>query len=464
MSQPKKPVAPQPEPEADESVPQALARLATDRDLTLRKYAGAVHIGADLTLYQRRAFNVLLFSAMPHMPETTRHEIALEDLAWGMGLDRVSQRLQRLVESLDRMMEARVVWNVLDENGDIEEWASLTLLPYVKVSRKTGMVTYEFTRAFQERVYSPTEFAEIALRMQRVFRSEHALALYENTRRFLPEGETPWIPLDTFRTLMGVTGKPYYDEYKYLSARLIKPAMQQVNEVSDIVLQLQTKRASRTVAAIRFRVSLNHQMSLFTESLSPEPTSPRGEDAHRLLLRLSSFRITGKRAEQILDGYAPDAIIAGLDAAAAWMEAKEAKHEPIHNPAGVAYKAITEGWRIPNGDPQPDEPHSPEAALPLPHGMTTERLETLRRDFRRQWFHDYIEGLAPSERDAHVAAFELDLKNREDQQMVLSRLHKYGLSGVVLGVFQHYLAERGIAPDDQAFDTFLATQLRTPTV
>ena len=457
---PRKTPAP-PQPDVDESVPDALARLAADRDLTLRKYAGAVHIGADLTLYQRRAFNVLLFSAMPRMPETTRHEIALEDLAWGMGLDRVSQRLQRLVESLDKMMEARVVWNVLDENGDIEEWASLTLLPYVKVSRKTGMVSYEFTRAFQERVYNPTEFAEIALRMQRVFRSEHALALYENTRRFLPEGETPWIPLDTFRTLMGVAGKPYYDEYKYLSARLIKPAMEQVNEVSDIVLQLQTRRTNRAVAAIRFRVSLNRQMSLFTESLSPEPTSPRGADAQRLLLRLASFRITGKRAEQILDNFQPDAIIAGLDAAAAWMEAKEAKREPIHNPAGVAYKAITEGWQSAAGEPQTAAPEAALLAPPLPYGVTPERLETLRREFRRQWFHTYVEGLPEAERDALVVAFEQDLRGREDQQMALTRLRKNGLQGIVLGLFQHFLTERGIAPDDQAFEAFMATQQRS---
>jgi hypothetical protein len=56
-------------------------------------------------------------------------------------------------------------------------------------------------------------------------------------------------------------------------------------------------------------------MSLFTESLIPATASPRGEDAHRLLLRLASFRITGKRAEQILDTYPPDDIIAGLCAA-----------------------------------------------------------------------------------------------------------------------------------------------------
>ena len=457
MSQPKKP--PTIEPDSGDAVPQALAELSDDHDLTLRKYAGAVHIGADLTLYQRRAFNVLLFSAMPRMPETTRHEIALDDLAWGMGLDRVSQRLRRLVESLDRMMEARVVWNVLDENGDIEEWASLTLLPYVKVSRKDGRVVYEFTRAFQERVYNPTEFAEIALRMQRVFRSEHALALYENTRRFLSEGETPWIPLDTFRTLMGVAGKPYYDEYKYLSARLIKPAMQQVNEVSDIVLQLQTKRVNRTVAAIRFRVSLNRQMSLFTESLTPATASPRGEDAHRLLLRLASFRITGKRAEQILDTYPPDDIIAALDAAAAWMEAKEARRESIHNPAGVAYKAITEGWRVAEGDTTGDAsapPAAPSGTPPLPGGLTQDRLDSLRYQFRRNWYKAYVEGIADTERGVLVAAFEQELQGSSDQKLILDRLRKHGLSGIVLGVFQHFLAARGISPDEQEFETFLA--------
>ena len=55
----------------DDEVPGALAEQAGDAEPILKKYAGAVHIGADLTLYQRRAFNVLLFWAMPEMPRTT---------------------------------------------------------------------------------------------------------------------------------------------------------------------------------------------------------------------------------------------------------------------------------------------------------------------------------------------------------------------------------------------------------
>ena len=448
-------MARQSDTDADTDVPSALAEHSADGEPILKKYAGAVHIGADLTLYQRRAFNVLLFWAMPEMPRTTRHEIDLDELAWGMGMERASQRMQRLVENLDNMMEARVVWNLLDEKGDLEEWESATLLPYVKVSRRDKRVTYEFTSAFQERVYNPSEFAEIALRMQRVFRSEHALTLYENTRRFLVQGETPWIPIETFRTLMGVNDKPYYDEYKYLNARLIKPAMQQVNECSDIQLQLKTKRRSRAVAELKFLVSENPQMSLFTESLQQESGSLRAEDKRRLMLRLSGYRITGKRAEELVDTHGEDEILAALDAADAWMDAKEKRRETIANPAGVAYKAITEGWRLPE-EKTPSALTADTAAREQALAeREAQRRETLKAEFRRTWYREYVEGLTEAKLAELRAGFEKALSGQDGDQLILGRLRKQGLKGMVLGAFQHHLARQGIEPSEAEFEAFL---------
>lgn len=432
-------------------VPAILAEQSDDGQPVLRKYAGAVHIGADLTLYQRRAFNVLLFWAMPEMPRTTRHEIDLDELAWGMGLERASQRMQRLIESLDKMMEARVVWNLLDDKGELEEWESATLLPYVKVSKKTRTVLYEFTSAFQERVYNPSEFAEIALRMQRVFRSEHALALYENTRRFLINGETPWIPLETFRSLMGVSGKPYYDEFKYLSARLIKPAMRQVNECSDIQLQLKTRRRNRTVVEIKYSVSNNPQMDLFAESLTQEPSQNSTEGERRLFIRLSGYRITGKRAEFLLRSHTEEQIIFALDAADAWMEAKEAGREPIVNPAGVAYKAITEGWRLPSDGRSvakteaPIHDDIPQAKLSY---SSPERQEAIESEFRKKWYAEFIERTPELELDLLKSAFEETLVASQSDKFVLEKYRKQGLTGIARGLFQHFLASRGIHPTE----------------
>ena len=448
----------------EEEVPGALAEQAGDGEPILKKYAGAVHIGADLTLYQRRAFNVLLFWAMPEMPRTTRHEIELDELAWGMGLERASQRMQRLVENLDKMMEARVVWNLLDDKGELEEWESATLLPYVKVSRKTRKVVYEFTSAFQDRVYNPTEFAEIALRMQRVFRSEHALALYENTRRFLLQGETPWIPIETFRTLMGVNGKPYYDEYKYLNARLIKPAMEQVNQCSDIQIQLKTKRRNRCAVEVKFLVSANPQMALFTESLKQDPVKLTSEEKRRLTLRLSGYRITGKRAEQLLTDHSEQEIILALDAADAWMEAKEAKGEPIVNPSGVVYKAITEGWRPREQQAALDNKakQDPGEADEKTDQRATQRLDALRGAFRREWYANYIASAPAEVLDKLKADFEQSISRPPVDRLVLDRFRKHGLTGIVVAVFQHYLASRGIEPDEAAFNEYLAVRSREP--
>ncbi len=436
--------------EGQDSLPNTLSELSDNGEPILKKYVGAVHIGADLTLYQRRAFNVLLFWAMPHMLRTTRHEINVNDLAWGMGLDRATQRMSRLIENLEKMMAARVIWNLLDEKGDLEEWESTTLLPYVKFNRRTQIVTYEFTRAFQERVYSPTEFAEIALRMQRAFRSEHALALYENARRFLPQGETPWIPIETFRKLMGVDKKTYYDEYKYLNSRLIKPSIKQVNDCSDIRVQMKTKRSNRAVVELKFLVEPNPQMTLFAETLSRQDVGLiMAEGQKRLILRLSGYRITGKRAAELIDQYSEEDILAALDAADAWMESKEKRRESIANPAGVGYKAITEGWRMSIETSQAGLDDVPDATC----STRSERQESAERtrermasEFRRRWYADYIEGRSREELEALEQTFRESLQAQGDTQMILERMDKQGITGIVLGVFQHYLASLGIAP------------------
>jgi hypothetical protein len=166
--------------EPDQDMPAALTEQSSDGEPILKKYAGAVHIGADLTLYQRRAFNVLLFWAMPEMPKP--RVMRSISRSWpGDGAGGASQRVHRLIESLDKMMEARVVWNLLDDKGELEEWESATLLPYVKVSRRERKVTYEFTRAFQERVYNPSEFAEIRASNAARLSLRACACAYENT-------------------------------------------------------------------------------------------------------------------------------------------------------------------------------------------------------------------------------------------------------------------------------------------
>jgi hypothetical protein len=177
-------------------------------------------------------------------------------------------------------------------------------------------------------------------------------------------------------------------------------------------------------------------------------------------LRLSGYRITGKRAEQLLGSHSEEEIILALDAADAWMEAKEASRQAIVNPAGVAYKAITEGWRPLEAqaaregkaqlDVEPVDKHAEERAA--------QRREALRAEFRRHWYSNYIEFAPADVLEELKAAFAESLSTPPGDKLILDRFRKHGLTGIVLGVFQHFLVSRGIEPDEAAFQEYLASQ------
>ena len=90
--------------------------------------------------------------------------------------------------------------------------------------------------ALAEKLHDPKVFALINLSIQRQFTGGYVLALYENCFRFVKTKSTGWWEMETFRRLMGVEDSEYYQSYKHLNAKIIKPAVAEVNKVSDIVI------------------------------------------------------------------------------------------------------------------------------------------------------------------------------------------------------------------------------------
>ncbi|MFN3527394.1 MAG: hypothetical protein ACK4YU_15035, partial [Paracoccus sp. (in: a-proteobacteria)] len=72
--------------------------------------------------------------------------------------------------------------------------------------------------------------------------------------RFVRTGSTGWWDLPLFRQLMGVDDSDYYAVFKHLNAKIIKPAVAEVNAVSNIHLTPELRRTGRAVSAIRFLI------------------------------------------------------------------------------------------------------------------------------------------------------------------------------------------------------------------
>jgi hypothetical protein len=75
-------------------------------------------------------------------------------------------------------------------------------------------------------------------------------------------GSTGWWPIDLFRRLMGVDGSAYYETFKHLNAKVIKPAVSEVNKTSNILLTPEFKKMGRQVAEIRFLIKENPQLAM----------------------------------------------------------------------------------------------------------------------------------------------------------------------------------------------------------
>ncbi len=227
------------------------------RRSAVKKHVAAIHVSGKLTLLQRKLSNVLLLNAYDTLTTEQTHAIDARTLCMMIGYN--SNDMDTLKASLRGLAETVAEWDMLDAKGQ-QEWGVSSLLSYAKL--KGGVCEYAYSPALAEKLNDPKVFALINLNIQRRFTSGHALALYENCYRFVRTGSTGWWSLDLFRRLMGVGDSAYYETYKHLNAKIIKPAVAEVNKTSNIIVTPELRKQGRAVKDIRFRISENPQLAI----------------------------------------------------------------------------------------------------------------------------------------------------------------------------------------------------------
>ena len=242
----------------------------------LKKHVAAIHIGAKLSLLQRKLVNALLYNAYDQLLTGKEHHISASVLCEMIGFD--SKNIGYLKGALKGLMETVVEFDVLEEDGE-RSWEAMVLLPYAKI--KGGTCTYRYEHALAEKLYHPDVYSKINLSVLREMNSAHALVLYENCYRFEGIGHTAWWDIEVFRKLMAVDMTPSYKPFKALNRNVIQPAMKEVNKLSNIQIEMETRMKGRTVTGLRFIVRPNAQLSLVGMDTEDEITD---RSAYKALL------------------------------------------------------------------------------------------------------------------------------------------------------------------------------------
>ena len=272
------------------------------RRAAVKKHVAAIHVSGKLSLLQRKLSNVLLLNAYDTLTTQRSHQIDAGTLCLMIGYN--SNDTATLKQSLKGLAETVAEWDMLDASGQ-QEWGVSSLLSYATL--KGGVCEYAYSPALADKLHDPKVFALINLNIQRRFTSGHALALYENCYRFIRTGSTGWWSMDMFRRLMGLEGSTYYESFKHLNAKVIKPAVAEVNKTSNIVITPETRKRGRAVTDIRFLIKENPQLAIL--DLDDGTAARHGA----VYARLRDLGVSDRLARQWLTTHGEDQVAAKLE-------------------------------------------------------------------------------------------------------------------------------------------------------
>ncbi|MDW3183316.1 replication initiation protein [Roseobacter sp.] len=309
----------------------------------VKKHVAAIHVSGKLTLLQRKLSNVLLLNAYDTLTQARSFQMDARTLCLMVGYN--SNDFETLKHSLRGLAETVAEWDMLDATGQ-HEWGVSSLLSYAKL--KGGVCEYAYSPALAEKLSDPKVFALINLNIQRRFTSGHALALYENCYRFHRTGSTGWWPLETFRRLMGVDDSSYYETYKHLNAKIIKPAVAEVNRSSNIVITPETRKRGRAVTDIRFAIKPNPQLAIL------DLDDGAGQRRAPVYDRLRAMGVSDRLARQWMTEHGEAQIAGKLDYVAAQTDVK--------SPARYLAAALRDDFGKPDQEPSPRTPITGRAA------------------------------------------------------------------------------------------------------
>ncbi len=396
----------------------------------LKKHVNTIHCTNNLTLVQRKLFNAFLFHAYHEIPERFQYEVPVKKLCQLIGYD--SRDYKKLRKSILDLLTTAIEWNVIeDEQGEEKEkWRASSIVSAAKI--ENGICTYEFSSIMRELLYRPEIYGKIDIQVMTQFKSSYGLALYENCVRFQSISSTPWLPINVFKRLMGVTGDQY-QSFCDLKKRVVDIAVKEVNLYSPIKVIPETQRINKKVVKIKFKLYPKKE----TDNIIENQIADIDLDLFEHLKR--EFTLSEKIALEILSNYEPgfikekiklikisDSFQTGKirDLSAYLIDSLRRDYKP-----SKSSKVLLDEIRRQKEVQIKEEKRKEEA---LQQNLKQQKLERI---------NNYLNSLTEEEKNHLHQAFEQNLTNSKDNYSI-KYYKRFGLdSKLVQSLFSNYVAD-----------------------
>jgi hypothetical protein len=295
------------------------------------KASGAVHISHTVSLLQQQLWNILLVHAYSNFGKQNEFQLKISKILDYLTLNRQCE-WSHVVSALYGL-NVKVQYNLLSKDKD-NKWGIFHLLQDVYV--KNGVCFYSYDPTIKDAMRNSIMFAKISLTIQRKFLCKYALFLYELAVDYKQLGQTPWMELSTFRKYMGLQDDEYLT-FKLFNFHVIKKAVEEVNQKSDLRLGVRFDRLARNIKGLQFVIEQLERVSL-QQKESSLPLLPITEN-QVLLNKLQSYGLAIKKAKKVVEIFSPDTIEEKLRMMLAYKP-------KIKNTGAWLLKALSEDWRV----------------------------------------------------------------------------------------------------------------------
>jgi hypothetical protein len=304
-----------------------------------------------LSLLSRKIFNVMVYHAQrvrvkgenaPIDTEAAKKYfwIPLADVARDAAYD--SKDTELLKEHVQELQNIRIY------SEDAIQWTSERLVSSVKLvnpkglNKRGGMLWFGFAfpPEVESMVMSPGSYTKLSVYYQALLRSGASLALYEICRRYATNPSKVTNRADWEWWYGALTGNPVREalpEYKYFKRDVIKPAIAEINMVTDICVELVEHKQGRRVAALQFKVTPAQQSPL----MFPAPPVIDGE----LVQRMMALGLSQEDACNVLATNDDSKLRATLELTETRL--RNPKASKIDSPAGYFKIALRDGYAAP---------------------------------------------------------------------------------------------------------------------
>jgi len=404
------------------------------------KASPAIQIESKITHLQRRAWNALLANAYDELPNRDIHRFSVAELSKKLGFN--SHNEDYLKETLEALVDCTVKWNLLGKDKK-ERWGVTSLLASAEITNR--ICTYGFAPYLRQKLYNPRIYTKLNLRLQNQFTSQYVLILWEICFDYFDiarnQGETPFIPLEKFKELMGV-GIEDYPLFKELNRNVIKPAIKEINTLTNFFIEVEQKRIGRRIGELKFKISRLKELP--PREPTQMPLFDEIEDLPTIAMKLVQAGVSRKEALRIANQEwdVVDAAVLREDKEdfAAYVEEKIwlAQHATdVKNAGGFIVKAIQENYQDPSTQKQLQAEKAAEKQATL-ESLESEMLEKQNALIRQavRATPELLEQAATKITSGFITERLLEYDSVKDA---------YAAGGVVAGEINAILAKAGCA-------------------